>query len=267
MRLPAAGPLVLLGFLACDPSPSRGRPSVILVCLDTVRADHLGCYGYARRPTSPCPDELARDATVFLDATATACWTKPSVPSFLTGTWPAEHGVYEGSAHGDQGETTDLLPDRARTLAEDFAEAGFETAAFLHNAHLRSGQGFEQGFDVYEEGSFEAREIRWRARDWLERRDRTRPFFLYLHFLDAHFPYPVPDGYAQMFAEGRDASAFRGEDWSSVRDAVNDGRRTLSPTELEALVSLYDGAIRYIDDEIGQLLGALRREGTDGDLV
>ncbi len=256
-----------LVLLACTPGPAPRPPDVLLICLDTVRADHLGCYGYERRPTTPHLDALARESVLFADASAAACWTKPSVPSFLTGTWPLEHGVYEGSARANEGETTDLLPENAHTLAEAFAEAGYATAAFVHNAQLRRGNGFEQGFERYDEGNFDAREIRWRAKDWLDERTAEQPFFLYLHFLDAHFPCPVPDEYAGMFAEGADLSLFRGDEWKALREDVNDGRRTLSSAEREALVALYDGAIRYIDDELGRLFAALERDGSSQDLI
>jgi hypothetical protein len=106
---------------ACSRSPGgsdpgrSGRPrNVILICLDTVRADHLGVYG-ERRPTTPFLDELAQRSLLFTDASATAAWTKPSVPSFLTGTYPCQHGVYEGSANEEQGEVTDVLPADALT--------------------------------------------------------------------------------------------------------------------------------------------------------
>lgn len=267
MRRPSAKLLALIGLLSCAPEPPPRKPDVLLICLDTVRADHLGCYGYSRHPTTPHIDELASQSVVFTDASAAACWTMPSVPSFLTGTWPLEHGVYEGSARAREGETTDLLPEKAHTLAEAFAEAGYDTAAIVHNAQLRRGNGFEQGFASFEEGNFDAREIRWRAKDWLDESSAGKPFFMYLHFLDAHFPCPVPDEYAGKFAEGADLSLYRGDGWKALRDDVNDGRRTLSTAEREALVALYDGAIRYIDDEIGRLLDALGRERKSENLV
>lgn len=256
----------LLTLAACAPTAPPSRPDVLLICLDTVRADHLGCYGYGR-PTTPHLDALAAESTVFADASAAACWTKPSVPSFLTGTWPIQHGVYEGSARGVAGETTDLLPADARTLAESFADAGYETAAFVHNAQLRRGNGFEQGFGVYEEGEFDARDIRWRARDWIESRPAGKPFFLYLHLLDAHFPCPVPSDYATKFSAGADLSIYGGDNWKTLRDDVNHGRRTLTAEQRESLVALYDGAICYADDQLGRLFEALQRGGTWKNLV
>lgn len=239
---------------------------MLLVCLDTVRADHLGCYGYGR-PTSPHLDALAARSIRFADASAAASWTKPSVPSFLTGTWPLEHGVYEGSARTQQGDVTDILPENARTLAETFALSGYATAAFVHNSQLKRGNGLEQGFEQYEEGDFDAQELRWRAQDWIDERSDGRPFFLYLHILDAHFPCPVPEEYAQMFAAGEDLSLFRGDSWRGVRDDVNDGRRTLTKDERDSLEALYDGAIRFIDDQFGRLLEFFERRERKRELV
>lgn len=251
---------VLMGALACGGAAHPERPpNVILICLDTVRADHLGCYGYDLRSVTPAMDELAERSTVFLDTSATAGWTKPSVPSFLTGTYPLEHGVYRGSSRDENGVTSDVLPADALTLAEVFSEQGYATAAFVKNAQLRKGQGFEQGFDLYKDEAGDARQIRWWATDWLEARDPDRPFFLYLHFLDAHWPYAVPDEYAALFAGEEEVERFRGQDWRALRDDINHGRRSLTSEEHASLLALYDGSIRYIDDELGRLFGVLER--------
>ena len=118
----ALGTLALAFAAACSDSASAAKsaraPNVVLICLDTVRADHLGAYGYRANPTTPALDALAAGATVFADASATAGWTKPSVPSFLTGTYPSQHGVYEGSARAEAGKVTDVLPQEATTIAE-----------------------------------------------------------------------------------------------------------------------------------------------------
>jgi arylsulfatase A-like enzyme len=244
-------------------SEAVGKKNVLLVCVDTLRADRLGAYGYKRLPTSPEIDQLASESIVFEDASAPASWTKPSVPSFLTGTYPLQHGVYEGSARAAEGTVSDVLPETATTLAELFARAGYQTAAFVENAQLRKGMGFEQGFgDQYIDDAGDAREIRWRALDWLdERGDAGRPFFVYLHILDVHWPYDVPDNAAQRFASGPEVEAFRGEDSRVLRDAVNDGTRTLDQREREVVNDLYDGAVRYVDGELGRLRRALVERG------
>lgn len=249
--------------LACHDSTRATKPNVLLVCLDTVRADRLGGYGYREHPTSPALDRLAARAVVFETARASASWTKPSVPSFLSSTYPLQHGVYEGSARALAGTVSDVLPDSATTLAERFAEHGYETVAFVENAQLRKGLGFEQGFgERYHDRAGDAREIRWRMTDWLDaREDATRPFFAYLHFLDAHWPYDIPDEYSRMFTEGTSIEVFRGEDSRALRDALNDGTRTLDERERAGLAALYAGSIRSIDDQLARLFDALERRG------
>lgn len=248
--------LVLAGCVRAREAPP---PNVVFVCIDTARADHFGCYGYGARETSPRLDELAREGTLFLDASATAGWTKPSVPSFLTGTLPVRHGVYEGSARGAAGEVSHALPESATTLAEVFRDAGYDTAAFVRNAQLRPGLGFEQGFDVYQDEAGDAREIRWRAQDWVDARSGERPFFLYLHALDVHWPWPVPDAYAARWAPLEAVNAQRDRASGALRDAINDGTRVLSDAEREAMLALYDGSLRYVDDQLAELFAWLER--------
>jgi hypothetical protein len=257
-----------LAASSCDQAGGRDRaPNVILVCMDTVRADHLGCYGYSARETTPFLDSIASEGLLFADASATACWTKPSVPSIFTGTLPLQHGVYRGSARDEAGTFSDVLPDEALTLAEAFGESGYQTGAFVRNSQLREGMGFEQGFDVYRDRAGDAREIRWRATDWLNDRDPERPFFLYLHYLDAHWPYAVPDEYASLYSDPTLVEGIRSGDWRALRDAVNDGEQELDPAVLEALVATYDGAIRYIDDQLARLWRDLERQGLAEDTI
>ena len=262
MRRPS--PLCLAVLLAAGcvrAGEAPQRPNVVFVCIDTARADHFGCYGYGERDTTPRLDALAREGTLFLDASATSGWTKPSVPSFLTGTLPARHGVYEGSARSLDGEVSHALPEAATTLAEVFQGAGYATAAFVRNAQLRPGLGFEQGFDVYQDEAGDAREIRWRAQDWLDARDGERPFFLYLHLLDVHWPWPVPDAYAARYAPLEAVNVQRDRASGAMRDAINDGAREFPAEEREAMLALYDGSLRYADDQLAELFTWLERRG------
>jgi arylsulfatase len=264
--------LTLLALAACAPSATGAAApaprSVVLVCLDTVRADHLSCYGHVR-PTTPALDALAARAMIFEDAHAAASWTKPSVPTFMTGIFPSEHGVFEGSAHGDAGEVSDLLPEAALTLAEVFAGHGFATGAFVHNAQIRRGSGLEQGFEVYDDSRGDAADIAAGAREWLARHAASaraeRPYFLYLHFLDAHWPYDVPEADARRFAasDGEWQSMRRfwkgsgAQDLGALRDAINDGAVAWTAADRAALEALYDGALAYLDRELGRFLAEL----------
>ena len=264
MNIPAlqTSALAFLALAACgSEKEASAKPNVILICLDTVRADHLGSYGYEERATSPFLDSLASSSLRFSKASATACWTKPSVPTILTGLLPMQHGVYRGSAQDEAGSFTDVLPEEALTLAEVFLEHGYQTAAFVKNSQLRRGIGFEQGFGLYRDQAGDAREIRWRASDWLDQRDVERPFFLYLHLLDAHWPYAVPDEYASKWADPIQVKRIRAGDWRALRDAVNRGERTLSEAEMTALIALYDGSIRYMDDQLALLWSKLQHDG------
>ncbi|MFQ5653869.1 MAG: sulfatase [Planctomycetota bacterium] len=254
--------LLLLG-VRCDRQSREAPQGVILICIDTLRADRLGCYGHDRLPASPHLDELAQRSILFEDVTAPAGWTKPSVPSFLTGLYPVQHGVYEGNTRGSEGSVSDILPADAHTMAEIFREAGWRTAAFVHNAHLRAGQGIEQGFEVYLEPAGDSRSIRWHALDWLDELESGERFFLYLHILDVHMPYPIPDEYAGRFVELERTEPFRDRTWRDLRDSVNDRRRTLTSEERAALDALYCGAVRYVDDQIGRLFQALRKRGIE----
>jgi len=278
IRAPAsvrpAAALLLAALAGCggEPAPAAdtaadGPRSVLLVCLDTVRADHLGFMGYTRRPTTPALDALARDALVFDDVTAAACWTKPSVPSFLTGSFPATHGVYEGSSKAAEGMATDVLDERSTTLAEAFADAGYATAGFLRNGQLAPGFGMDQGFELYDNGSHDAAAIADLALDWLGARDRSRPFFLYLHILDAHWPFDVPDEAALRFAGPEDLALVRDGDWHALMDAVHDGERELTADEAEGILDLYDSSLRYVDDQLARVFDALREDGTLDELV
>ncbi len=267
--LAIAASALLAPCASCSPGerrPPSGPPwNVVLVCLDTVRADHLGAYGHARE-TTPFLDELAARSLLFTDASATAGWTKPSVPSFLTGTYPCQHGVYEGSARAEAGEVTDLLPESALTLAEVFQQHGYRTAAFVHNAQLRLGNGFEQGFERYAEEDWDAREIRWQGLDWIDGLG-SQPFFLYLHFLDAHWPYPAPEEFATRFADAARVARFRGGDSRALRDAINDGRQPFTDEDRESLEALYDGALAWLDAELRRFHDGLVLRGLDRNTI
>jgi arylsulfatase A-like enzyme len=258
-RLAAAVCLAVGALAACSDEPARPipkGPNVIFVCMDTVRADHLGAYGYRLHATTPRIDRLALESIVFEDASATAPWTRPSVPSFLTGTYPLQHGIY-----GREGDSVAPLPPEALTIAEVYQEAGWHTAAFVYNPQLSAGNGFEQGFDLYRERPTSADAIRVAAEMWTEQLPDDGPFFLYLHFLDAHAPYPIPDSYATLFADAATVAPYRGKEYWNRSALINS--HTLKPTEadLDALRALYDGGIRHIDDQLAVLFDTLAKRG------
>jgi arylsulfatase A-like enzyme len=182
----AACALAAVWLLApgCGPSEDT-RPDLVLVVVDTLRADHLSAYGY-ERPTSPGLDALARDGVVFLDNTAQSSWTLPSVASYMTG-----RHVFVNAQR---------LPDGVPSLAERLSAAGYETAAFIGNPAVSPVGNYDRGFDHFI-GREATGNVTWDAADlhtvfarWQEDHPRDgRPRFLYLHFMDPHYPYEPRD--------------------------------------------------------------------------
>lgn len=221
------------GHAAGPAAPAVGRPSVLLVTLDTTRADRIGCYGAARAAT-PTLDGLARRGVRFTEVLAPAPLTLPSHASILTGRTPREHGARDNEGY--------RLAETEVTLAERLGAAGYQTAAFVGAAVLDRVTGIGQGFAHFDDRVRVGPE-RWFA--WEERAAGqvvdaveahlprlTPPFFLWVHFYDPHLPYVPPEPHAGRFAE-----------------------------------SPYDGEIAYADDQLGRLLAALDRGGLAKNLV
>ncbi len=175
------------------------RPNIILMVVDTLRADYLGAYGF-QGPISPNLDRLAAESVVFERCFSQSPWTKPSVASLFTSLYPQVHGVVDfDSNYPDRASEalrtrTGVLPDNAQTLAETLLEAGYQTAAFVSNIWLVDKLGYGQGFELYHDQPARARMTRAdvltdATRVWLKLRSQQEPFFLYLHFMDVHAPY------------------------------------------------------------------------------
>jgi len=248
LLLPACQP-------AQPPARSAARPNVIVYLVDTLRADRLGCYG-GPRPISPRLDAFSRESVLFENATAASAWTRPSVVSLLTGLNPLRHGVHE---------RLDRLPAEIATLPGILHADGYQTAAFVSSAVITAQFGFDRGFDVFRQEVKEAIEatrptsawVNEQAFSWLARRDRDRPFFLYLHSLDPHMPYSPPEPYRKRFAPQADPAA------GSVAHvvALRDGQLHPAPHEADDLLALYDTEIAANDEAFGRLLDQLRSVG------
>jgi arylsulfatase A-like enzyme len=252
---------VLFGVMALASAGCSGTgdgvpgeaPPILLIDLGTLRADHLGSYGYPRE-TSPNVDALAAESIRFEWAFSQAPNTAPSLASMLTGLYPATHGMRSGE---------NRLPEEAVTLAEALAERGYTTAAFVDGGYLSAGFGFDQGFAHYESSRGGGlAEIGPRAIEWL-REHASEPFFLMVHTYDVHAPYDPPQELVDAFLEGLD-SPVEGFEASAERlDAAASGERPLTPSELAHARALYDAGIRFVDRWVGQLMDELRNLGLD----
>ncbi|HYG64316.1 MAG TPA: sulfatase [Thermoanaerobaculia bacterium] len=246
--------------LGCRPAAER-RPDVIVYLVDTLRADHLGCYGYPRE-TSPRIDAFAAESVLFENAVAQSAWTRPAVTSILTGLDPHSHGVQE---------RLDALPMSLDTLPEILRREGYQTAAFVSSAVITAKFGFDQGFDTFQQRVKETIEaerptsewVNEEALRWLEQRDPDRPFFLFLHTLDPHMPYQPPEPFRRRLAPDADPRAGLLENVVALRD----GQRPSSAREREEISALYDAEIAANDAAFGRLIAELRARGLYDPLV
>lgn len=200
--------LLFLGGAAAACGREGQRPSLLLVTLDTTRADALGCYA-ARPGLTPNLDRLASEGLVFECARSVAPLTLPAHASMLTGLYPPRHTLRDNGLAP--------LPASARTAAEELAAAGYETAAFVSAAVLDRSWGLAQGFELYDDPPstqagvhIEERpgvETVQHALDWLRSRSRERPFFVWVHLYEPHAPYSPP----RAFLEQARGDAYLGE--------------------------------------------------------
>jgi arylsulfatase A-like enzyme len=225
--------------VADDVAPKR--PDIILLSIDTLRADHLPIYGYARETAPFMRDVLAARGTVFDDFVAAATTTGPSHMSMFTSLSPAVHGAAIGH---------DALQAPVSTLAMQLRDAGYETAAFTDDGPMDHERGFELGFDRYIENKsarvmHEGQVVATfeRARRQLET-FAGRPRFLFLHSFQVHGPYTPPPAYADLFAD----------------EAPGPGTPVAKVTAF-AKAQLYDREIRYTDDALRELVAWLEERG------
>ncbi len=256
--------LAALFSLSCRRQAPRPR-NVILLLVDTLRADRLSAYGYGRG-TSPGLDAFARQAVRFDNARSQAACTFPSVNSILTSRWPAAFLGQPDRALG--------IPPGTPSLAEILQARGFHTVAVSASAVVRRspsrfnpGGGFGRGFDVFHEDCV------WKAAGCVNAaaaahvKEGKQPLFLYLHYIDPHGPYQPPPDWKRRFATG--APGNPAKDWvakgnpNPIGDWLYKGKPNpgLTPGDLRYLKDLYDEEIAYLDSQLAGLFASLRRTG------
>lgn len=253
-------------------APLPERPNIVLIVVDTLRADHLGAYGYERN-TSPHFDAFADSGVLFEQARSQAACTFPSVNSLLTSRYPAR---FLGQPEGRMG-----IPDGIPTLAGLLSDRGYFTLAFSASpivrekpSNLNPHGGFGAGFDEFVEGGVWA-DARSLNHLFAQRIDELpRPFFVYLHYIDPHGHYQPPEDHRYRFAN-RDAdvlAAFppevRAGDPNPIAKRMEAGEESgLTAAGLEHLVDLYDDEIAFFDEQLAALLGLFRNRDLEGETV
>ena len=262
--LPAATVGLTLACASCGPeAPPAARParSLLVVCIDTLRPDHVGAYGHERE-TTPTLDDLAGEGVLFTQAYAHSNWTVPATASLLTGLLPSEHGAgIEGDVRALADDTRVLqLRPGTETLATLLKAAGLRTGLFSANPFLFGR--FTSGFDTSEVQWRDAEELTAAALAWLGGVGRE-PFFLYLQYMDLHQPIEPPPAYFEMFpvADGGPREKRHG-DWSYGQ--LRKEEDLLDPEFQRYRAhrkAVYDGALRYVDDQVRRILLRLAELG------
>lgn len=245
--------------VAAAPATAGPRPDLIVYLIDTLRADHLGCYGY-RRPTSPRIDRFAAGAVLFRHGRAQSSWTKPAVATVLTGLYPMAHGAELRSQR---------IHESVETLAERLQAAGYETAFFTTNTNVVARFGFAQGWDSFrylthrkgrKHEHLDAAEMNAEIFAWLaerERRSPAKPLFLFVHTLDPHDPYRPREEFRRRLAPAVDLEAAccaRSNELAALSGAAAERRAADA-------MALYDAEIAQNDDAFGEFVDELDRRG------
>ncbi|MHC4942329.1 MAG: sulfatase family protein [Planctomycetota bacterium] len=258
MRVPVIILVLALGIALSVPACSRGSkpPNLLILMVDTLRADHLGCYGHAR-DTSPELDRFAEGSVLFAAHYAQASRTGPSVASLFTSLHARTHGVVNPL---NQWDGIGVLEESNSTLAEALARNGFRCGAVVANPNVYPQFGFSQGFDTYRTVHIhmDAAQINERALEWLDGKHES-PFFLYLHYMDPHSPYGAPPPLDTRFVDPDYAGPFTGE--HIELDEILSGKRTANAADREHLLALYDQDIFLWDQAFGRLIQALEARG------
>ncbi len=237
------------------------RPNILLITIDSLRADHLGCYGYYRR-TSPYIDAIAAEGTLCEHIFCSGIPTHPSYTTLYTGQHPITHGIVSHGGSARLATTTPVLP-------ELFLDAGYTTCAL--DTMMRDRLWFGRGYEYYIDPALRYKlrlnvtgdELNARAIPWL-RSHANEPIFLFLHYWDPHTPYAPPERYRHLFYSGNPTNPNNHslDDWwqHPLGDlARNTWLHTAEGpvTDAEYVVALYDQEIRCVDDNVGQLIAAL----------
>jgi arylsulfatase A-like enzyme len=242
------------------------RPDVILISIDTLRADHLGTYGYGPA-TSPFIDSLAQRGVVFESAFSNASWTLPSHMSLFTATYPRTHGVERNGTALGQG-----IP----TLTEVLKQQGYATDGFVSWIYLKGMYGFARGFDHYREllpppelqdtgshHSIRASGVVDEVLKWSNGVGEA-PYFLFIHFFDPHINYEPPLEHARLFDPELDSTELGV--YEHLRRYIKGTYETgeppdISREELAKVTALYDGEIHFVDSQLKRLFDGLEQRG------
>jgi arylsulfatase A-like enzyme len=256
-----------LWLSGCRSSGRKKTPSVILITVDTLRPDHLGCYGYSK-PTTANLDRFASEAMLFENCFSHAPITSSSLVSLLTGFLPHETHVFENWP----------LPEQLDTLPEMLQKRGYKTVAVVCNPLLQGKNGWAACFSVYDETMNSVEIVRhWPERVAKDATDRAiellrqfyrQPLFLWIHYQDPHGPYTPPQHYGDIFYDPKQPPRnLKVNDTVSGLGGIPSYQRLGSHTDFYYYLAQYNGEIRYWDEHFGRLLDAMKDMGLYDDAL
>lgn len=240
----------LLGCPGPLPEGDPARPDIVLISVDSLRADHLSSYGYARK-TTPNLDDLAHDGLRFVGARSASPWTLPSHMTMLTGRWPTDHHVIE--------DDIALAPD-VPLVQEALAGAGYTTAGFVSTIYVSGGYGFARGFSTFKDYGITERDnlahpvrVETLVDDALllaKEKGAGKPLFLFIHIYDVHYPYFPPPPWDAKYDPPGTYEELRYRSYRFFQ------KRPLSKKRMAHQVAQYDESLAYVDHALGRLVDA-----------
>ena len=249
----------ILGCTRSEPKKSENlKPDIILVSIDSLRRDHLSIYGYSRK-TSPFIDSLAEIGSRFENARSTSSWTLPAHVTMMTGLPSVEHQIIEDSLKVDPSMSM---------LAENFAEAGYETGGFVSATFVSSLYGFNRGFKTFKDydlftdkhnlnASIDAKRLVDDALRWRKASDGSKPAFLFLHFYDAHYEYAPPAPHDTLFDRAKQPDDLK------YKNYFHHLKNPLTPEQMTHQIAQYDEGIHYVDAQLKRLNDAMKAAGKE----
>lgn len=247
-------------FCGCKDKSKHARKSgpknnIIILSVESLRWDHLGCYGYSR-PISPNIDKLAASGTLFHRAYAQSSWTKPSIASTFTSTFFSTHEVHNIQGQEGTDNLEKLFPvlrEKFSTLPSFFALQSYRNFGMTYNRHLWDKFGFGRGFAEYSSQISDETAL---ERIMSLIKNENEPWLIFWHIMAPHWEYNPPPEY-RMYDQNPEAITISGQNWREICD----GKIKLSSEDLAHNIALYDGAIAYADNMIGKIVDAIDAKG------
>ncbi len=256
--------IFLVGNPVVRPAGRGSKPSVLLVLIDTVRADRTSLHGHRQR-TTPHLDRLSRGGVLFNRVSAPSSWTLPSTAALLTGRYPDELGVKETGGPA--------VPDSIPTLAERLSAAGFTCGAFVANFGLSPFRSFARGFDAYyvapfSEKMMRADQLNQLTLEWVAEHREER-LFCYVHYMDPHAPYDAPTTATPIRGADREFDIGQRHQWRTgdIVPLLMGWQQVDDPRDIDLLRDYYDEEIAWVDQQLGNLLARLEAMGVLENMV